>query len=84
MGLLFDLVKNDVELVFNDSITGLRETTDAIEATFRDGSRRSFDLVFGCDGLHSTVRRLCFGSEAQYSHFPRAVLRHHDRRQVAD
>lgn len=67
--LLFDLVKNDVEFIFDDAITALRESPDALEATFRDGTRRSFDLVFGCDGLHSNVRKLCFGSEAEYTHF---------------
>lgn len=69
LGLLFDLVKDDVEFIFNDKITALRETADDIEATFKDGSQRSFDLVFGCDGLRSTVRKLCFGGEAEYTHF---------------
>lgn len=67
--LLFELVKNDVELIFDDSITALRETSDQIEATFRNGSRRAFELVFGCDGMRSTVRKLWFGSDAQYIHF---------------
>jgi len=67
--LLHDLVKNDVHLVFNDSVTALRETADAIIATFRDGSERSFALLFGCDGSHSNVRKLWFGSEARYVHF---------------
>lgn len=69
LALLFDLVKDDVELVFQTGITALQETPDQVEATFRDGSRRSFDLVLGCDGLHSVVRKLWFGSEAEYVHF---------------
>lgn len=69
LGLLFDLVKDDVEFVFDDSITALAETSSAIDATFRAGSPRSFDLVLGCDGSHSNVRKLWFGDEAKYAHF---------------
>jgi 2-polyprenyl-6-methoxyphenol hydroxylase-like FAD-dependent oxidoreductase len=58
-----------VELVFGDSITALSETKDAVDVTFEKGQRRSFDLVFGCDGTHSTVRKIWFGTEAEYLHF---------------
>lgn len=67
--MLFDTVKDRVEVVFDDSITGLTESTDRIEATFAKGSRRSFDLVIGCDGVHSVVRKIRFGDEAEYIHF---------------
>ncbi|NOK32423.1 FAD-binding monooxygenase [Corallococcus exercitus] len=69
LNMLFDAVKDHVEVVFDDSITSLSETEDRIEATFARGARRTFDLVFGCDGVHSAVRRLCFGEEARYIHF---------------
>jgi 2-polyprenyl-6-methoxyphenol hydroxylase-like FAD-dependent oxidoreductase len=58
-----------VEYVFSDSITAMSETNTGVDVTFKHGTPRSFDLVFGCDGLHSTVRRLWFGPEAEYSHF---------------
>jgi 2-polyprenyl-6-methoxyphenol hydroxylase-like FAD-dependent oxidoreductase len=67
--LLFDRVKNDVEFIFDDSITALSEAPGDIRATFRGASPRSFELVFGCDGFRSTVRRLWFGAEAEYTHF---------------
>ncbi|MCW3106193.1 MAG: monooxygenase FAD-binding protein [Segetibacter sp.] len=69
LNMLFDTVKNDVEFIFNNSITALNETTDNIEVTFKNGSQSTYDLVFGCDGIHSAVRKLWFGSEAEYSHF---------------
>lgn len=69
LNIIFDTVKNDVEFVFNNSITGLKGKTEEIEVTFKDGSLRTFDLVFGCDGLHSAVRRLWFGDEKEYAHF---------------
>lgn len=67
--LLFDTVKNDVEFIFNNSITALSETKEAIEATFKDGTQQAFDLVVGCDGIHSAVRKIWFGHEEKYLHF---------------
>jgi len=69
LNILLDAVKSDVELVFSDSIASLRETEDGVDVTFEKGAPRSFDLVFGCDGIHSAVRKMWFGSEASYSHF---------------
>ena len=69
VNMLLDSVKDRVELVFGDSITGLAESKDRIEATFARGSTRSFDLVLGCDGIHSVVRKIWFGAEAEYVHF---------------
>ncbi|MVM30286.1 FAD-binding monooxygenase [Spirosoma sp. HMF4905] len=69
LNILVDTVKNDVEFIFNNTITALTETADAIEVTFKDGSQQAFDLVFGCDGIHSAVRKIWFGHEADYLHF---------------
>ena len=33
---------------------------------FEHAGERSFDLVIGADGLHSTVRRLVFGPEDRF------------------
>ncbi|WP_224372906.1 FAD-dependent monooxygenase [Hyalangium versicolor] len=69
LNMLFDAVKDYIEVVFDDSMTALSGTQGSIEATFAKGARRTFDLVFGCDGVHSSVRRLWFGDEAQYLYF---------------
>lgn len=69
LDILFDTVKADVELLFGTSITAMKETSDAIAVTLSNGAQRSFDLVFGCDGIHSAVRRLWFGPETEYLHF---------------
>ncbi|MFB7468879.1 hypothetical protein ACFCZ1_36250 [Streptomyces sp. NPDC056224] len=37
-----------------------------MDVTFRDSPPRAFDLVVGADGLHSNVRRLAFGPEADH------------------
>jgi 2-polyprenyl-6-methoxyphenol hydroxylase-like FAD-dependent oxidoreductase len=72
--ILFDKLKNDVEFIFNNSITGLNETKDNIEVSFKDGSHRTYELVLGCDGIHSGVRKIWFGKESEYSHFLNAYF----------
>jgi 2-polyprenyl-6-methoxyphenol hydroxylase-like FAD-dependent oxidoreductase len=69
LDIMFDAVKDDVEFAFNNSIAALDETANDINVSFKDGSKHSFALVFGCDGNHSLVRKLQFGGEAEYTHF---------------
>ncbi len=54
------------EYLFGDSLTSLTETTDGVHVTFERAAPRTFDLVIGADGLHSTVRRLAFGPESSF------------------
>jgi 2-polyprenyl-6-methoxyphenol hydroxylase-like FAD-dependent oxidoreductase len=69
LDILFGSVRGRCEVVFDDSISTLRETSRGVDVTFERGAPRSFDLVLGCDGVHSRVRQLCFGDEAHYTHF---------------
>ncbi|WP_410665508.1 FAD-dependent monooxygenase [Amycolatopsis sp. lyj-84] len=64
--ILYERTAQDCEYVFGDSITSLIETADGVDVTFERGAPRRFDMVFGADGIHSTVRRLAFGPEADY------------------
>jgi 2-polyprenyl-6-methoxyphenol hydroxylase-like FAD-dependent oxidoreductase len=54
------------EYLFGDSIAALTETADGVYAEFENAPARTFDLVAGCDGVHSAVRRLAFGPEQDY------------------
>jgi 2-polyprenyl-6-methoxyphenol hydroxylase-like FAD-dependent oxidoreductase len=65
--ILLETVRDRCRIVFGQRIAVLTET-DRIEALFANGERRAFDLVLGCDGTHSGVRKLCFGDEARYLH----------------
>jgi 2-polyprenyl-6-methoxyphenol hydroxylase-like FAD-dependent oxidoreductase len=67
--MLYNLIKDEVHFIFNNSITALHEKEDHIEVTFKDGTRHSFALLFGCDGIHSAVRKIWFGHEAAYIQF---------------
>ncbi|MET9851030.1 FAD-dependent monooxygenase [Streptomyces ossamyceticus] len=67
--VLHTAVRDDVELLYDDSIDTLDETGDGVDVTFHRGSGRTFDLVFGADGLHSRTRALLFGPEERFHHY---------------
>ncbi|MEU8261892.1 FAD-dependent monooxygenase [Micromonospora sp. NPDC048999] len=64
--ILQQAVADDVELRYDDTITALAEDAGGVDVTFARGEPQRFDLVVGADGLHSTVRRLAFGPEAEH------------------
>jgi 2-polyprenyl-6-methoxyphenol hydroxylase-like FAD-dependent oxidoreductase len=74
LNMMFEAVKDDVEFIFGDSVASLKEESNGVDVVFKKGLKRSFDLVFGCDGIHSTVRKYCFGEEAKFSHFLKAYF----------
>jgi 2-polyprenyl-6-methoxyphenol hydroxylase-like FAD-dependent oxidoreductase len=55
---------------FGLSITAIEQDSSGCTATLSDGRRERFDLVVGADGLHSQVRALVFGREADFEQFP--------------
>lgn len=65
-GLLHDATSARTEYLFDDTITALREDADGVAVTFEKAAPRRFGLVIGADGLHSVVRSLAFGPEADY------------------
>jgi 2-polyprenyl-6-methoxyphenol hydroxylase-like FAD-dependent oxidoreductase len=68
MTILFDAVRADCDIVFGDSVEALDES-ECVDVTFSRGHHATYDLVLGCDGTHSRVRKLWFGEEAQFMHY---------------
>lgn len=66
--ILYDLTKADTEYLFSDSITTLTQDATGVRVEFERAAPRTFDLVIGADGLHSTVRTLAFGPKDQFTH----------------
>jgi 2-polyprenyl-6-methoxyphenol hydroxylase-like FAD-dependent oxidoreductase len=60
---------SDVEHLYNNTIAALHQHDTGVDVVFADGSSRTFDLVLGCDGLHSNVRSRAFGPEKDYAAF---------------
>ncbi|WP_060886264.1 FAD-dependent monooxygenase [Streptomyces caniscabiei] len=66
--MVYEHTRAGVEYLFGDSVTALDENDTGVRVDFAHGPSRTFDLVVGADGLHSTVRRLAFGPEEQFAH----------------
>jgi 2-polyprenyl-6-methoxyphenol hydroxylase-like FAD-dependent oxidoreductase len=59
-----------VEMIFGETVCALEDDGARVRVAFEQGgARRDFDLVVGADGLHSGVRRLVFGPEAQFERY---------------
>ncbi|TWR25905.1 FAD-binding monooxygenase [Mucilaginibacter pallidiroseus] len=58
-----------VEFIFNDSVHSLHEENEGLIVSFKRSTPRTFDLVIGCDGSHSNIRKLWFGPESDYNIF---------------
>ncbi|MFE0644927.1 FAD-dependent monooxygenase [Streptomyces sp. NPDC058877] len=55
-----------VDLRFGTGPKAVQETSDGVRVTLADGTVERADLLVGADGVHSTVRRLVFGDEADF------------------
>ena len=58
-----------IQAHFNVSISAIAQDGAGSIVTLSDGRQDRFDLVVGGDGLHSRVRALAFGPEAQFERF---------------
>ena len=67
--IVFEATRGQVEYIFGDSVVTLEDNGTGVDVTFEHDDPRSFDLVVGADGLHSTTRRLRFGPEADFTRF---------------
>jgi 2-polyprenyl-6-methoxyphenol hydroxylase-like FAD-dependent oxidoreductase len=64
--VFYRATEGDVEYLFGDHITSIQQDDDRVEVSFAIGTRRTFDLVVGADGLHSGVRAMVFGPESEF------------------
>ena len=69
LDILFAGVDGSVELLFSRSIKQLDDKPEGVTVTLDDGTRRTFALVFGCDGNRSNTRKLVFGDEKSFTYF---------------
>jgi 2-polyprenyl-6-methoxyphenol hydroxylase-like FAD-dependent oxidoreductase len=64
--ILHAATADDTEYVFGDSIMALSRDGNGVDVTFQRSRARRFDLVVGADGMHSAVRRLVYGADAEF------------------
>ncbi|MFB9446587.1 FAD-dependent monooxygenase [Dactylosporangium vinaceum] len=65
--VLYAATRERVRYRFGDHITAIAQDDAGVDVDFASGRRRRFDLVAGCDGVHSGVRRLVFGDSPQHT-----------------
>jgi 2-polyprenyl-6-methoxyphenol hydroxylase-like FAD-dependent oxidoreductase len=66
--ILVEAGQGDAEFLFDDMITQLQPDDGGVDVIFDRAAPRRFDVVVGADGVHSAVRRLAFGPEAEFVH----------------
>ncbi|MGW5675428.1 FAD-dependent monooxygenase [Streptomyces sp. NPDC003860] len=66
---LYELVRDDVEFLFGNSVAALTQSAHGVDVTFHRGQHRTFDLVVGADGMHSATRETLFGPEARFHRY---------------
>lgn len=59
---------DEVPCYFNTEISKLTEHNEGIDVVFTNGKKASYDLVIGCDGLHSSIRKIAFSTEEYKIH----------------
>jgi 2-polyprenyl-6-methoxyphenol hydroxylase-like FAD-dependent oxidoreductase len=64
--VLHDALPDGVECRYATSIASVEALEGMADATLTDGTRLAADLLVGADGIHSRVRELVFGPEAQF------------------
>ena len=67
--VLYDAVKDDVEIRFGTSITAVAQSPESVTVTLENGDTEIFDLLVGADGIHSNVRSLVFGPEKKFAYY---------------
>ena len=54
--VLYEKIKDNVEIRFSTSIESIRQDDKQVIATFNNGKQETFDILIGADGLRSNVR----------------------------
>lgn len=64
--IFYEATRDQTEYIFDDSVAAIEGGADGVAVEFQRGGRRRFDLVVGADGLHSKIRSVVFGDEAEF------------------
>ena len=72
--VIYEALNGRVELILGDTVHTLNDDGDRVRVELLNGQARGFDLVVGADGLHSRVRRLAFGPDAQFEKYLGIVI----------
>jgi 2-polyprenyl-6-methoxyphenol hydroxylase-like FAD-dependent oxidoreductase len=59
----------EIPITYNKQIVQIEEGKDKVAVSFSDGTTDTADILLGCDGIHSSVRKLYVNplQEPEYS-----------------
>jgi 2-polyprenyl-6-methoxyphenol hydroxylase-like FAD-dependent oxidoreductase len=63
--VLYAATRERVRYRFGDQITAVDQDETGVDVRFASGTAERYDLLVGCDGVHSGVRRLVFGDNPE-------------------
>ncbi|MDN5872071.1 MAG: FAD-binding domain [Nitrococcus sp.] len=63
---IYRALDGNVETLFGDSVASIADETHGVRLNFERAAAREVDLLIGADGLHSRVRQLAFGPDAEF------------------
>lgn len=63
---IYQALDGQVETIFGDSLASIESEGGCLQVGFENAAPRDADLVIGADGLHSRIRQLAFGPEAEF------------------
>jgi len=66
---IYAALDGKVETLFGDRVVRVEQSDSGVEVGFASRPARHFDLVIGCDGLHSGIRQLVYGNESQFEKY---------------
>jgi 2-polyprenyl-6-methoxyphenol hydroxylase-like FAD-dependent oxidoreductase len=66
---IYRTIDGKLETLFYDHVVELHDRGDIVEVRLAHGGRRTFDLVIGADGLHSSVRAMAFGPQESFEKY---------------
>lgn len=67
--LLYEVLPDRSTIKFGRTIARVDQREDGVRVTLDDGKALEADILVGADGIHSNVRGLVFGPEADYERY---------------
>jgi 2-polyprenyl-6-methoxyphenol hydroxylase-like FAD-dependent oxidoreductase len=65
--LLYSMGRDHIDVRFGATVASFHQDGERVHVTFNDGTKETFDLLVGADGVHSSIRRMAFGNDERFA-----------------